>query len=235
MPVHPTLRSARSAAWCAAAALALGGAARVAGAQARPPAGAPARVPGGDSTRSDTAAAARRPVGVPTGARGDSAVGPRRTRAAAVPRPGLRPPISPRRALVSSLLVPGLGQGRLQRPTAAAFFVAIELTAITMARKSGASMRAARALRTDTLPQSFPVDTLGVPQRPTDVRTPDAIDELVRARRLHREDWFAVLAFNHLIAGAEAYVSANLWDLPAQISARPTERGTAALVVSVAW
>ena len=40
-----------------------------------------------------------------------------------------------------------------------------------------------------------------------------------------KTDWFlgtvvvlAVLVFNHLISGAEAFVSAQLWDLPGQVS-----------------
>ena len=39
----------------------------------------------------------------------------------------------------------------------------------------------------------------------------------MRTRRLHYEDWLAVLVFNHLIAGADAYVAAQLWDLPGKV------------------
>jgi hypothetical protein len=60
-------------------------------------------------------------------------------------------------------------------------------------------------------------------------------NDLVRARRLHLEDWIAALVFNHLISGAEAFVSANLYDLPAQISARPGARGGGTVAVSLAW
>jgi hypothetical protein len=57
---------------------------------------------------------------------------------------------------------------------------------------------------------------------------------LVRARRLHLEDWLAVIAFNHLISGAEAFVSANLWDVPGEVSVTPTRRGTA-ISLSFRW
>ena len=32
------------------------------------------------------------------------------------------------------------------------------------------------------------------------------------------EDWIALLVFNHLVSGADAFVAAHLWDLPAQVS-----------------
>jgi hypothetical protein len=50
-------------------------------------------------------------------------------------------------------------------------------------------------------------------------------DDLIRTRRLHVEDWLAVVAFNHLFAGADAFVSAQLWDLPIRLSAAPTANG----------
>jgi hypothetical protein len=42
----------------------------------------------------------------------------------------------------------------------------------------------------------------------------------------------AVIAFNHLFAGADAFVSAQLWDMPVQISALPSATG-AMLVATV--
>lgn len=136
---------------------------------------------------------------------------------------------------MSSFLVPGLGQARLERPTAGAIFVAVEIASIAMINKSLADLRAARALRADSVTTVIPVDSLGVPTgEPTRVAGTFSTD-LVRARGLHVEDWIALLFFNHLISGAEAFVSAQLYDLPAQISARPTTRGGAALTVSVAW
>lgn len=160
--------------------------------------------------------------------------GPRRARAGAGPRAGLRPPVSPRRAFLSSLIVPGLGQSRLQRPTAGAVFAGVEMAAVVMIGKSLADLRAAKAFRADSVAGSVPVDAAGNPTGATPLIGAPFTDDLVRARRLHLEDWIAVIAFNHLISGAEAFVSANLFDLPAQISARPSGRG-GAVTVSLAW
>lgn len=161
--------------------------------------------------------------------------GPRQARAGAAPRPGLRPPVTPRQAFLSSLLLPGLGQSRLGRPTAGAVFAGVEMGSLAMLVKSLGDLRAAKAFRADSVPTVFPVDSLGRPIAPTAQSAAPFSNELVRARRLHLEDWIAALIFNHLISGAEAFVSANLYDLPAQISARPAARGGGTVAVSVAW
>jgi adenylate cyclase len=49
--------------------------------------------------------------------------------------------------------------------------------------------------------------------------------DLVRTRRLHVEDWLAVIGFNHLFAGADAFVAAQLWDVPVQLTAVPRPSG----------
>jgi len=56
----------------------------------------------------------------------------------------------------------------------------------------------------------------------------------VDARRTQVEDWIAVLAFNHLFAGADAFVASLLWDLPARVGARHLPRGFG-LGLSVRW
>lgn len=141
--------------------------------------------------------------------------------------------------MLYSMGIPGFGQTRLDRPGAGAFFAFVEAGALTMVAKSLFDLREARAFRGDSLlPVSYPVDTAtGLPTKPTTTggERNTFADALVRARRLHLEDWAAVLVFNHLIAGAEAYVSANLWDLPTRISARPTRGGGAAVAVAVTW
>jgi hypothetical protein len=137
--------------------------------------------------------------------------------------------------LLSSLLLPGLGQTRLQRPTAGAVFAGVEFAAVAMVAKSLAELRTARALRADSISNLIPIDAEGQPARNPTRAPGNLTDELVRARSLHVEDWVAVILFNHLISGAEAFVSAQLYDLPAQISARPTARGGAAVAVSMTW
>jgi hypothetical protein len=48
-----------------------------------------------------------------------------------------------------------------------------------------------------------------------------------RSRKLHVEDWTAAIIFNHLIAGADAFVGAQLWDVPTRVSMVPTQQGLA--------
>ncbi len=159
--------------------------------------------------------------------------GPRR-RPVAARRPGLLPPVPPGRAFFSSLLVPGLGQSKLQRPTAGAVFVGLEFGIIAMLIKSNADLRSVQSFRADSVPSSYPLDSLGNPKAKPPQQLGGFPGDLVRARRLHREDWIAALVFNHLISGAEAFVSANLYDLPAQISARPSSQGTV-VALSITW
>jgi hypothetical protein len=56
----------------------------------------------------------------------------------------------------------------------------------------------------------------------------------VDARRTQVEDWIAVLVFNHLFAGADAFVASLLWDLPARVGIRHLPRGWG-LGLSVRW
>jgi hypothetical protein len=44
--------------------------------------------------------------------------------------------------------------------------------------------------------------------------------QYVHARQSHVEDWLAFIIANHLFSGADAFVAANLWDLPTQLSLR---------------
>jgi len=136
-------------------------------------------------------------------------------------RPIVRPPLSPRRAFLYSLALPGYGQSILGRPTAGAIFVTAEVIGIAMLREANAELREARRLRSDSLTTIGYSDT-GVP-----IKVPSPYtDELINLRRGHREDWVAALIANHFFAGADAYVAAHLWDLPSQVSIRQTGQGT---------
>lgn len=139
-----------------------------------------------------------------------------------IPDSLLRPPISPKAAFLHSLLLPGWGQSELRRSTAATVFAAAEIASLYMVGKSHSDLRRARALSTL---DSITVGDPGLGQAVT--RVPAVPAGLINARRLHLEDWLAALIFNHLLAGADAYVAANLWDLPARVSIRQTPAGTA--------
>lgn len=151
--------------------------------------------------------------------------------APSIPADSLRPPISPRRAFLYSFLAPGYGQARLGRHKAAALIMLFEGVCISMIRESAADLREARRTADDTLVTAWTGQN-GL-QR-TLQTAPRFTIESVRSRRRHEEDWIALLIANHLFAGADAFVAANLWDLPAQLSLRATP-DRAALVASVAW
>lgn len=144
----------------------------------------------------------------------------------------LSPPITPRRAFLYSLLLPGLGQSRLDRGTSGALFSSVELAALVMVRRSQADVREARRYRLDTLPAQFTVS--GGLFRGTGSFSTRFTADLVRTRRLHVEDWLAVIAFNHLFSAADAFVGAQLWDVPVSLSARPAVGG-GIIVATFRW
>lgn len=138
-------------------------------------------------------------------------------------------PLSNRRAFIYSLVLPGLGQSKLDRGSAGTLFASVELGALVMLRRTAADTREARRFLTDTIPDGFVVSTPGtggaMTVRPSGTIVGPYTSDLVRARRLHAEDWLAVLAFNHLFAAADAFVSAQLWDMPVKFSALPSNAG----------
>lgn len=160
--------------------------------------------------------------------------------AAAVPAAGARqptlsrlsPPLSPRRAFLYSFVLPGFGQSRLDRGTSGALFASIELAAFAMVRRSAADLREVRRYRRDSLPLDYEVDGTGL--KPVGTFPTRYGADLERARRLHVEDWLAVVAFNHLFAGADAFVAAQLWDVPVSLSAAPQRQG-AVLIATIRW
>jgi len=158
-------------------------------------------------------------------------------------KPFIAPPITPRRAFVYSALIPGMGQAALDRKYTGATFFLIEAMSWALLRRSVDDERIAKAFIGDSVPQTYAIN----PNTGLAARDPRGnlvvttwtqtryTEELVRARALHVEDWVAVILFNHLISGADAYVAANLWDLPQHLSMRaaPLPRGGAALTFSL--
>lgn len=101
------------------------------------------------------------------------------------------PPITPGGAFARSLLIPGWGQARLGRHLTGALFVAFEGASIAMVWKASWQLNFARAR-----------------------------GKYVKSHRQEREDWIALLVFNHLFAATEAFVAANLWDFPKDLHIR---------------
>ncbi len=99
---------------------------------------------------------------------------------------------SPLGYFARSLLVPGWGQAALDRKLSGGLFVAFEGVAVAMALKANHEMRY--------------LDRTG--------------SERLEQKRAERGDWLFLIAVNHLFAGMEAYVSANLYDFPGELQAR---------------
>lgn len=152
-----------------------------------------------------------------------------------------RAPITPGRAFLSSLLVPGTGQAALDRPYAGGVFMLLEVVSLTMMHRAAEDLDLARDFSRDSLPLAYQtdpvtgvvaVDSLGNPVV-TSWQSPKYSRGIVRARKLHLEDWVAVLLFNHLFSGADAYVAAHLWDLPDKVAVLRTPDGQTRIGVSL--
>jgi hypothetical protein len=115
-----------------------------------------------------------------------------------------RPPISPGGAFLRSLVIPGWGQARLGRNLTAGIFVAFEGIAWTMVWKSTWQLEFAR--------------TRG---------------KYVSSHTQEQQDWIVLLVFNHFFSGAEAFVSANLFDFPASLGARVLPDGSTGIGVTI--
>jgi hypothetical protein len=110
--------------------------------------------------------------------------------------------ISPMNALWRSLLIPGWGQARLNRKLAGGMLVGWEGVTLGMTLKTRSELRYLR--------------------RVGSVRADD--------KRQEHEDWIVLLAFNHLFAGLEAYVSAHLADFPGDLRFQAVPGGVGASV-----
>jgi hypothetical protein len=108
-----------------------------------------------------------------------------------------------------SLLVPGWGQTVLHRRVTGAVFVFWEGLSLTMAVKASDQLDYLRQTNADTL--------------------------AVRLKRQEVQDWIVVLVFNHLMAGAEAFVSAELWDFPGELEARALPGGRVGVGPALYW
>ncbi|HLV24729.1 MAG TPA: hypothetical protein VKZ41_00310 [Gemmatimonadales bacterium] len=157
--------------------------------------------------------------------------------------PDSTPPISPGRAFFTSLAVPGVAQSKLQRPNAAALFTAAEIFSVGMLAKSLYDYRVARNFERDSVVLRYATDPVtGEVQLDPGTGLPIVAEwtpgrystGLVRARKLHVEDWIAALALNHLLSAIDAYVAANLWDLPVDMEVSSSRRGTV-FMGSIRW
>ena len=141
--------------------------------------------------------------------------------------------MSPRRAFLTSLLLPGYAQTVFGRDKAAMLFTVIEIGAIGMARKSAIDLAEAKGMPRDSVVATYQIDPstgLAVIDPKTGLPVPETwvtsrfTPDRIKARRTHYEDWIAAIVFNHLFSGADAYVAANLWDFRTNIGVVATPR-----------
>ncbi len=122
-------------------------------------------------------------------------------------------------------------QLRFKRPKAATIFLLAEAGSVGMSLKSWNDLSKAKKARADTVGAPLlneagqPVldPETGEPVIAYAPRDPNLAGR-VRGRRSHLEDWLAIVVFNHLFAGADAFVSANLADFDANVQVSSAER-----------
>jgi hypothetical protein len=159
----------------------------------------------------------------------------------------LKPPISPGTAFLDSFILPGYGQSRLDRAYAGALFFAIEAVSVVRLRQAQIDLKYAQNHINDStlVVQTYETnpatgqplrDSTGAPI-PATFAYSKYDSALVAARKTHVEDWWAVIIFNHLVSGADAFIEAQLWDLPAHVHpiARETPDGRHLYGASVSW
>jgi hypothetical protein len=149
------------------------------------------------------------------------------------------PPIPPGRAFLYSLLVPGLGQAKLDRAWTGALFAGVEVLAISRWEQAAKDLAYAQKHRNDSI---VLYDSVVNGQIQIDTATGQPVEvyayspytsSRIGARKLHVEDWIAVIIFNHLISGADAFVEAQLWDLPSRIQAFRADDGSTVVAISL--
>lgn len=118
---------------------------------------------------------------------------------APIPAAQSRP--SPLGYFARSLLVPGWGQAALDRKLTGGIFIAFEGLALGMMLKAHTELRYL--------------------ERTGSARVED--------KRNERQDWLVLIGANHLFAGLEAFVAANLYDFPGDLRARPLADGRTGL------
>lgn len=162
----------------------------------------------------DTVAAVPLPLSpVPAVSAGDSVPVPRE--------------ITPRGALLRSLMIPGWGHAVTGSYTRAGFYLTAQAGNVWMLAKTGGHLawagRVERAVEAETearlAGQGVPRDSI-----PARVRADPGVIQarnLVEARRSQREDWIALGLFFILIGGVDAFVSAHLQDFPEPLTVEP--------------
>ena len=143
-------------------------------------------------------------------------------------------PVTPSKAFLRAVLVPGWGHASIGTHTRAGFYFALEATTAygllrTRTRLNEVTARAdfrESVLREDLAAQGIVEFDEIESALEADARL-DNLRDLEDSRRQQREDWAALGIFLLLLSGADAFVSAHLQDFPEpiQIEAMPVGNG----------
>jgi len=114
-----------------------------------------------------------------------------------LPADTMPPGVGPMGAFWRSFLLPGWGQAVTDRHTTGAAFVAWEGVTAMMTLKAQQEANYFKSIGSPNL----------------------------QLKRQEVQDWLILWIFNHLFAGAEAYVSAHLRDFPPELEVRAFPRG----------
>jgi len=159
------------------------------------------------------------------------------------------PTITPRGALIRSLLVPGWGQAYTGSYLRGGVYFAAQMGSWYMLLKTMARIGEARSVerqrvanvrrelliqaQSDTALQRRYADPA---QLQADIAKDERVEhirKLIAARKEQREDWIAQTIFWTFASALDAFVGAHLADFPAGIAAQPREGGGVELRLSV--
>jgi hypothetical protein len=120
-------------------------------------------------------------------------------------------PVSPTRAFVHSLILPGWGQSELGSPGRGGVYFTLEAGSLWMWFVTSQRLRDARASQT-LLRESGQLAL-------------DAKTGLVRSRENQREDWITLSVFWLFFSAADAFVAAQLQDFDVHVNSGPRPGG----------
>ncbi len=124
-----------------------------------------------------------------------------------------KPPITPTHALLQSLVLPGWGQASLDRGTAGAIFVSVEALSVAMLIQSKSELHAAQRVAHDSVWDAT-----------QSIYVQNPYQQVIGARQQAVEDWTVLIIFNHLLAAADAFVAAHLWNVPIEVGGSPSHK-----------
>ncbi|MFO7259788.1 MAG: DUF5683 domain-containing protein [bacterium] len=159
------------------------------------------------------------------------------------------PTITPRGALIRSILVPGWGQAYTGSYLRGGVYFAAQMGSWYMLLKTMARLGEARSIerqrvanvrrelliraQSDTALQRRYADPAQLEADIAADKRVEHIRKLVDARKEQREDWIAQTIFWTFASALDAFVGAHLADFPAGIAAQPREGGGVELRLSV--